>query len=258
MPALLDNTAKICIISANLNTNNLIINKKMKKLFFLLTLCFLSLNIYAQRDTIFSVESEAPIVLSVPGGVCNPDATVEQNVIAWRTKKPVALNEGKKVIAFNWFKIAGHRIQKILFFNPITQKNEITKKNITTKVSYIFEIIFLYIFICFITTFLVLIKVAKKELKLKVKPYKCDDFYRDEIDAIKNFIMPVIIFFYICSVLFSIFFLGVHYSSYSIPGLFLPALIFLVGVMTPIIVRKIYRIKKQEKEYPEVGGDLKG
>lgn len=228
----------------------------MKKFIFLLVLCLVSINIYAQRDTVFSTESDVPIILSVPDSIYNPDATVEQNVIAWRTKKPVALYDGENVIEFNYFKVYRHKTQKILAFNPIARKNEISEKKITTRINYLFDIIFLYIVVCAVTLIFLLSKIIQKGLKEVYKNGVISERdCRNRIKTFKYFLPFPLVFLCIVSLKQ---FLGFHYYSYTLPGLFLPVLIFLAGVMTPIIVRKIYRDKKQEKEHPEVGGDMCG
>jgi hypothetical protein len=188
------------------------------------------------------LESNAPVILSVPDSVFNPEAPIEQNVIAWQTKKHILFGSEDDVIEFDYFKIYKHKINKFLSFNSTTQKNEILKRTITTRISYIFNIIFFYFFTCSFTLILLFKKETNKDLR---KEYENGDIpkndYRKDTRILKYFLLPTIIF--LCILLFASFLtdslLNVSHCLYTIPGLFLPLLIFFLAVMTSMVIKKI-------------------
>jgi len=141
-----------------LNTNNLIINKKMKKLFFLLILCFSSINIYAQKDTryvfrhnIVTPADMGPLVVMVPDSISSGHGTAEQNWRAWHNGEKVFLRYDTD-ISYRWFTRTTERQEKFLSFNKNIGKCLISPGVKFSKKTFAWEIL-IEIFLIFIISF---------------------------------------------------------------------------------------------------------
>jgi hypothetical protein len=96
----------------------------MKQILFFLILCLGSINIYAQKDTVYVyrdvsvlVEDIGSHIIVVPDSISNKLATAEQNWRAWHNGEKVSLGYTSEDVSYRWFKRITEKQEKLLFFN---------------------------------------------------------------------------------------------------------------------------------------------